>query len=135
MEFELRIQSRDEFYPTYAKWLEQHSFPIISKVWMPEKAFVSYKDNIPTHVCWFFETDSCLCLIGFPASDKELDSEFKKGGLEFVFSEMIEYAKANHYVSISTYSHPLRQTIVDALIENEFFIADENVINLIKILQ
>ena len=130
--FTYQIQSREKFYPTYNEWCEAHGFPTIPSSWLPEKVFIAYKDDIPTHSCFFWETDSALALIGFPCSNKLADKEVKEGGLEYLYAVMCEYAKSKHYQSISTYSHSERPTILSALKANNFVIGDVDVINLIK---
>jgi len=130
--FEVKIHTREEFYLVYSEWCKAHNFNPMPYVWMPEKAFVCYKDETPTHVTWLWETDSAMCLIGFPASNKFASSELKEGGLKYLFKEMCKYAKEKHYVTVCTYSHPLRPTIVEALKENGFVVGDTEVINLIK---
>jgi hypothetical protein len=132
--FEVRIESREDFYPIYAEFCSQHEFPIIPMIWFPKKCFVSYLAETPTHCIWFYETDSCLAYVGYPASNKFMSSELKKGGLEYLYSKVCEYAKENHYVTVTTYSHPERKTITEALESNNFKIGDKNAINFIKIL-
>jgi len=73
MNFTLKIQQREEFYPTYSDWCKTHNFPIISIAWFPENAFVAYKNDVPCHAIWFWHTDSGLAYVGFPISNKELD--------------------------------------------------------------
>ena len=134
MSFTLKIEKREEFYPIYVKWCKLHGFPEITSAWFPENAFVAYKNDIACHGIWFWNTDSALALVGYPISNKEADSEFKKGGLDFLYQEVEKYAKKEGYVSICTYSHNERPTVIESLKNNGYLVGDTNVVNLIKIL-
>ena len=132
--FECKVHSRSEFYPMYAKWVEAHGFPVLPHAWFSEKCLVAYKDEAPTHCVWFYNTDSALAYFGYPASNLELSSDEKKGGLEFLYKEVLKYAKDNHFLCVMSYSHPERKTVTDALEVNEFILGDQNAANYIKIL-
>jgi len=132
--FEIKIHTRSEFYPTYAKWCGEHDFPIIPIAWFPETCLVAYVGDLPSHCVWFYNTDSALGYFGYPASNKFMSSELKKGGMEFLYSEVLKYAKENHYLCVTSYSHPERSTVTKALEYNNFVLGDENASNYVKIL-
>lgn len=84
-----RVENKFDYYPTIAKWYEEHDFPVISFDITPEHLFVASNDTkdlycIPIHV-----TASTLAYIAFPVSNKSATKEEKRGA----FTQLLTYAE------------------------------------------
>lgn len=89
MSLRFRLENKFDYYPTIAKWYEQHNFPVISFDVTPESLFVVSNETkdlycIPIHI-----TDSTLAYIAFPVSNKEATKEEKEGA----FTRLLGYAE------------------------------------------
>ena len=65
-----RVENKFDYYPTIAKWYEEHNFPVVGFDVTPEHLFIVSNDTkdlycIPIHV-----TASTLAYIAFPVSNK-----------------------------------------------------------------
>ncbi len=122
---EVKKHSRSDFYPTYKKWCEAHSFPVSAEGFFPETAFVCYNDEIPIYGIWFWNTDSMIAWIGFAVSDYTIDFRLKNGGLDYLIKEVVTYAKEMGYKTVFTTSGT--ESVIEALEKNKFIEGDVNV--------
>ena len=130
MEFRVHKHSKAEFYPIFCKWCIQHSFPVINDGWLPENCFVCSIDGMQIYCLWFWHTDSKLCMIGFPASNKNVNYKKRNGGLEYLLEYVNKYAKRKKYTGIFTNSGT--EIIIDSLLKLGYIETDLNVKQLIK---
>lgn len=84
-----RLENKFDYYPTIAKWYEEHNFPVISFDITPESLFVVSNETkdlycVPIHI-----TDSTLAYIAFPVSNKNATKEEKEGA----FTRLLAYAE------------------------------------------
>lgn len=125
MVFTVKKHSKKEFYSTFCDWCEQHSFPIINSLILPENVFVCYEAKTPIYCTWAWKTDSKLLWTGFPASNKEVSFDKKIGGLDYLIEEINEYAKEQEYLTVFTTSGT--ESIINSLTNNGFIIGDSSV--------
>lgn len=91
--FSVAIEHTQGVYPTICKFWNSWSFPIIPIENLPKMCAVCSYDNIPIYAVFIYRTDSSLCWLGFPCSDKNISYKLKKGGLEVLVKETIQYCK------------------------------------------
>lgn len=113
MNYSVKKHSKEEFYDTFCKWLITQSFPLIHKDVLPENCFVMYSDEIPAYCVWVYFTGSKLAWLAFPASNKNVNYNKKKAGLEFLFNYVEDYLKKKKIKTIFTTSST--QNIIDSL--------------------
>jgi len=118
MEFSVKRHNKLDFHDTYVKWLESQNFPYIAKEVLPENVFVCYVGDIPCYCIWFWHTDSKMCHVGFPASNKNVNIKTKKGAFRYLFEQVSKYAKRKKYLRIFTTS--ATQSVIDAMLEAEY---------------
>lgn len=133
MNFIVKKVPKAVFYPIYGNWCEQHGFPVITGLWLPENSFVCFNDKSePIYGIWFYHSDSKLAHIGFPISNKAIPFEQRQGGLEFLLEYVIKYAKKKKYVSVFTTSDT--DAIIKTLDSKGFVLGDKGVNHYFKIL-
>jgi len=132
MELVVRKHSKEEFLPTYIKWMEEHKFPTNCASIMPENFFVCYADETPIYACPFWHTDSKIAIIAFIVSNKKANYRIKKGGLDSLIERVIKYAKAKNYLSI--FSTTTTETIIKSFENNGFVSGDTGAFQYFKIL-
>lgn len=125
MKYSVKQHSKKEFYPIYCKWLETHNFPAISDLLLPENVFVFYTDEVPCYCIWVYFTDSKLCWIAFPASNKNVNYKKRTGGMEFLLNEVLKYCKRKKILMVITTSNT--ETIVEPLLKSGFNEGDKGV--------
>jgi hypothetical protein len=118
MQYTVKKHSKEEFYPIYQKWLEQHNFPILNDKILGENMFVCYREEIPIYAFPFWFTDSKICIIAFVASNKKISYNKKRGGLDFLISEIIKYAKRKSMMTI--YTTTTTDSVITSLKNNGF---------------
>jgi len=110
--------SKEGFYPTYAKWLNDNGFPHISDLVLPMNVFVCYVGETPVYCIWFYHTDSKMCQVGWPAGNRNIDYNKKQGAFAFLFKEVSKYAKRKGYLRIFTTS--ATENVIKAMEEAGF---------------
>jgi hypothetical protein len=130
MEFIVHKHSKEDFYPIFCKWLSGHSFPEINKDILPENVFVCYDDEVPIYCIWVYFTDSKLCWLAFPASNKNVNYKKKRGGLEFLLESVIKYCKRKKILTVITTSGT--ESIIEPLLKSGFTVGDEGVNHYLK---
>jgi len=130
MEFIVKKHSKEEFYETFCKWLDQHSFPLINELVLPNNVFVCYVGEIPIYCIWLYFTDSKLCWVAFPASNKNVNYKKRLGGMEFLLDSVSRYCKRKKIVSIITTSST--ESVIKPLLNSGFELGDSNVNHYIK---
>ena len=118
MQFTVKKHSKADFYSIYAKWLEQHNFPVLSDKILGENIFVCYRDDEPIYAVPFWFTDSKICIIAFVASNKSISYNQKKGGMDYLISEVIKYAKRKKMLTI--YTTTTTESVIISLKNNGF---------------
>lgn len=130
MEFRVHKHSKAEFYPIYCKWLEGHDFPIINGAILPENVFTCYADEVPIYCIWLYFTDSKLCWVAFPASNKNVNYKKKIGGMEFLLNAVLKYCKRKKIETVITTSST--EAIIEPLLKAGFSIGDTGVNHYVK---
>lgn len=130
MMFTVKKETKKDFYPTYCKWLETHNFPAISDLLLPENVFVLYADEVPCYCIWVYFTDSKLCWIAFPASNKNVNFKKRTGGMEFLLDEVLKYCKRKKIKMVITTSGT--ESIMNSLLNSGFSVGDQGVNHYIK---
>jgi hypothetical protein len=130
MEFIVHKHSKEDFYSIFCKWLSGHSFPEINKDILPENVFVCYDDEVPIYCIWVYFTDSKLCWLAFPASNKNVNFKKKRGGLEFLLESVIKYCKRKKILTVITTSGT--ESIIEPLLKSGFTVGDEGVNHYLK---
>lgn len=119
-----------EVYDKIIDWWKGHNFPPLSIDFLPEECFIISDNNLELYAMFFYHTNSNLCWIGFPVSNPNVHSEFKKDGLEKLIKGMLEYSKQCGYKFMFTTS-PIKP-VQKALMNLEFVLGDEQVNHYIK---
>lgn len=104
MSFSVKKHSKEEFYDIFCKFLETQKFPLISKEVLPENCFVCYVDDIPCYSIWVYFTDSKLAWLSFPASNKNVSYNKKRGGLDYLMNYVCDYLKRKKILTAFTTS-------------------------------
>lgn len=124
MDFEVTIEPKELFYPTYENWCAIREFPCIP-LRQIDTVFVCFKSSIAVYSCFFWNTNSTFGVVGFPLSNPHVPYEDKKGGLEYLFEEISKQAKEGGYEIIWTTSDTPR--VIESLVESGFKVADTQV--------
>lgn len=132
MNYTVKQHSKNEFYPIYCKWLEGHNFPAISELVLPENVFVFYSDDVPCYCIWLYFTDSKLCWIAFPASNKNVNFKKREKGLEFLMNHVLSYCKKKKIKMVLTTSNT--SPVIESLKNSGFETGDQGVNHYYKIL-
>lgn len=130
MDYIVKKHSKDEFYETFCKWLEQHSFPQINDLILPNNVFVCYNEEIPIYCVWLYFTDSKLCWMAFPASNKGINYKKKIGGMEFLLNSVSKYCKRKKILTLITTSNT--ESIIEPLLKSGFTVGDTNINHYLK---
>lgn len=132
MKYSVKQHPKKEFYPIYCKWLETHNFPAIAEILLPENVFVFYTDEVPCYCLWLYFTDSKLCWIAFPASNKNVNFNKRNCGMEFLLNEVLKYCKKKKIAMVITTSNT--EKIMESLLITGFVEGDKGVNHYVKIL-
>jgi len=122
MEYTVKKHSKQEFYETYEKWLFSHNFPILNENILGENMFVCYNGEIPIYAVPFWFTDSKIGILAFVVSNKNVNYKKKIGGLDYLISEVIKYAKRKNLEVL--YSTTTTESIITSLKNNNFVNGD-----------
>jgi hypothetical protein len=125
MAFEVKKHSKEEFYDTFCKFLDDHHFPRINKDVLPENVFVCFKEEIPIYCIWVYFTDSKLMWIAWPTSNKNVNYKKRIGGMEILINHVKEYAKKKGIVTLLTTSGT--DSIIQSLTNVGFEIGDKSI--------
>lgn len=118
MQYTVKKHSKDDFYKQYSEWLFLHGFPILNDKILGENIFVCYREDVPIYAMPFWFTDSKICIIAFVASNKKVSYNKKRGGMDFLISEIIKYAKRKNMMTI--YSTTTTESVITSLKNNGF---------------
>lgn len=124
MDFKVTVEPKELFYPTYENWCAAREFPAI-KISQIDSVFVCFKGDVAIYSCFFWNTNSAFCVIGFPLSNPHIKYEEKQGGLKFMFDEIARIAKEGGYEIIWTTSDTER--VIESMVESGFKTADVKV--------
>lgn len=124
MNFKVTLEPKEAFYPTYENWCAMRNFPCIP-IRQIDSVFVCFKGDVAIYSCFFWNTNSTFCVIGFPFSNPHVKYEDKKGGLEFMFEEMSKVAKDGGYEIMWTTSDTGR--VIEGMTGAGFKVADTKV--------
>tara|TARA_R110002073_G_scaffold3315_6_gene22359 strand:- start:21606 stop:22028 length:423 start_codon:yes stop_codon:yes gene_type:complete len=119
--FNVRIEQKEDFYPTFKKWCTAREFPCIP-LRQIDTVFVCYLDNVAVYSCFFWNTNSTFGVVGFPMSNPNVPYSEKRGGLTTLFDQITLTAKAGGYEIIWTTSDTDR--VIEGLTEVGFKTAD-----------
>lgn len=127
----IKLIKTEDFYETMKEWWDKHDFTHVSPSMLPENTFVVYNNKgVPTHSICFYNTDSELCWLGFPISNKEVEE--KQDCFYFLMKGVEKYAKKLGYrLLFTTSENPAVQHI---LTKSNYVIGDINVNHYIKII-
>jgi hypothetical protein len=123
-DFEVTIEPKEDFYPTYENWCAMRGFPCIP-IRQIDTVFVCFKESIAVYSCFFWGTNSTFGVIGFPFSNPHVPYEEKEGGMKALFDEMLKTCKKAGYEIIWTTSDTPR--VIESLVESGFKVADTKV--------
>lgn len=113
------------FYPMYKKWCCLHNFPILEEQNTPQYIYITYNDqNTPIYCCFLWNTDSRMCIIGYPVSNPEVEYKEKEGGLEHLFQTIKENIAGIYDLIWTTSATP---RIIEVLEKVGFELGDQNV--------
>lgn len=118
MDFQVRKHSKEEFYPVYSKWIEEHRFPFLNYDILPNNFFVCYQDELPIYAMPLWWTDSKICIIAFAVSNRSVNYKKKVGGLDYLIEQICGYAKRKKLLSI--YTTTTTTQVIDSLTKNGF---------------
>jgi len=123
-EFDITIEPKEEFYPTYENWCAMKGFPCMP-IRQIDTVFVCFLKGVAVYSCFFWNTNSTFAVVGFPFSNPHVPYEEKKGGLSYLFSRIALAAKAGGYEILWTTSDTPR--VIESMLENGFKVADTKV--------
>lgn len=130
--FTVGQETLDNFYSTYKIWCKKKGFPALIRDNVEDEVFICYWLNIPVYSCFAWNTNSKMCLIGFPLANPFIPFEFRRKGLPFLFKKMGEVLKQRGYTKIWTTSGT--PPVIKSLEDNGFVNADPGVNVYIKML-
>lgn len=101
-----RLENRESFYDTLVEWWKAWEFPVLSKEMIPNRIFVVFDKETQTdlYALPVYITDTKLCWIGFPTSNRQASKEMKKGALEYILEVMTHTLKYEGFKMIMTTS-------------------------------
>lgn len=127
MELKWRLESRDSYYETLVSWWTDWNFSILPFKSLPQRIFVAYREDNESFTDLYaipiFMSDSDLCWLGFPTSNKKASKELKEGALEFLLDKIEVCIKYQGYDRIITTSfHP---KLMEAFSKRGYVMSDE----------
>jgi hypothetical protein len=123
-EFQVTVEPKEDFYPTYENWCAIREFPCIP-LRQIDTVFVCFKNSVAVYSCFFWNTNSTFGVTGFPFSNPHVPYEEKKGGLTYMFDKISLTAKRGGYEILWTTSDTPR--VIESMLENGFKVADTKV--------
>lgn len=129
-----RLENRESFYDTLVEWWKEWGFPIIAKEMIPNRIFVVFDKETQTdlYALPVYITDTSLCWIGFPTSNRKASKEMKKGALEYILDVMTHTLKYEGYKMIMTTSNTPK--LMDEFLNSGFEETEQGVNYYIKLL-
>lgn len=78
-----KLEKKENFYDTLVKMWEEHNFPVMPYQRVANRIFVAYgfgenNEPIVLYAVQVYITDSTMCQIAFPTSNKNAPKELKK---------------------------------------------------------
>jgi hypothetical protein len=122
------IFDREQIYETLVKWWTQHGYPIVAKETLPNTIFMVFStegDPVGLYAIPVYTTNSTVCWIGFPTSNKEAPKELKAGALEKLIEIIGIVMKSQGFTTLYTTSGTER--IIEALGNTGFIAGDQGV--------
>ncbi|HMC02171.1 MAG TPA: hypothetical protein VKN14_14125 [Flavobacteriaceae bacterium] len=129
--FKVESFTVEAFYPIYKSWCEKRDFPILLPENM-EEVFICYRKNTMLYSCFVWTTKSKIGIIGFPLGNPDIPYKLREGGLSYLIEKISEGLKKRGFTKVWTTSGTPR--VEEALIENEFALADPGVNVYIKMM-
>lgn len=120
-----RLENKENFYPVLQQWWKDWEFPEIPFSTLPERIFVVYKklDTIDPnarevitdlYAIPVYLSDSDMCWIGFPTSNKQATKYAKEGALDYLMEKVETCLKYHGYrVLITTSNTPKLMELFD----------------------
>lgn len=112
--FKWRLENKEDYYDVLIKWWDSHNFPHLPYTSVPNRIFVVYTELrnttsgplevIDLYAVPVYRSDSDVCWIGFPTSNKNTHSALKVGALEFLLDKLEVCLKYEGYNTIITTS-------------------------------
>jgi len=134
MKFTVLEQEKKAFYPIYEAMCKKHKFPAFAYPILPQSCFVCYNENKEVlYSMWAYNTDSSLIWLAFPVSNLDIKPEDRIGAFDYLISEIEEWAKQQNYLFVFTTTG--NDSVVNALVNNEFKVGDTNVDHYYKIIK
>lgn len=84
MDFKWRLESKENFYNVLSDWWRMWGFPIIPYEALPMRIFVVSKNNTDLYAIPVYITDSDVCWIAYPTSNRCADKELKTGAFQYL---------------------------------------------------
>ena len=131
MPFKVQLIDKEDFWDTYLMWCKDRDFPPLHKDNVGE-VFICRKRNTIMYSCFVWETNSKMCMLGFPLGNPYVDREFRQGGLAYLISTVSDRMRHRGYTKVWTTSNTW--SVMLALEECNFIKADPNVHVYIKML-
>lgn len=128
---EVQIMDLDDFWPAYELWSNERGFPVLN-IENVEEVMVCRREGTMIYSCFVWNTNSKMCIIGFPLGNPLVEKDFRRGGLTSLFEGMEKLLKQRGYTKIWTTSGTC--AVIQSLEEREFINADPNVNVYIKML-
>ena len=121
-----KLEDKSNFYPTLVEMWKSHNFPVMPINRVANRIFTMYSnEGVILYAVQVYITDSTMCQLSFPTSNKQASSEDKRGALENLIEIIQVCMKYEGYDLIYTTSaHP---KIIKILNEKGFYTGDENV--------
>ena len=123
MSFIVKQVKKEDIYSDYERMCALHHFGAWHIDLLPEYAFVCYKDELPVYMVWFWFTNSKLAIATFMLSNKGVNYKKRIGGMQFLLTKVIEYAKKKNQKMM--YFPTSNQEIGNILLELGFIEGDK----------
>ena len=123
MSFIVKQVKKEDIYSDYERMSALHHFPAWNIDLLPEYAFVCYVDELPIYMVWFWFTNSKLSIVTFILSNKGMNYKKRIGGMQFLLTKVIEYAKKKKQKMM--YFPTSNQEVANVLLELGFFEGDK----------
>ncbi len=121
----------DKFYPIYVEMCKAHDFGIMP-IKSIDEAYGIFEDDKLLYSIFVYPTFSDMALLGFPVSNKAIDSKYREGALDQMFNDLSDIFADRGYRILWTTSATER--VIDSLKSTKFQLGDKNVDTYIKVL-
>jgi len=123
--FKWRLENKNSFYHTLVEWWDNWGFPCVQKSSIPNSIFIVSKNEEDLYAIPIYKTDSDICWIGFPTSNRKAEKENKEGSLDFLMSKIEDVMKQEGFNIILTTSGTPK--LMSLFSMREFTASDEGV--------